>query len=155
MNLDTLLPAITTSLCGLVTGLAVGYKDELRSFLSRGTRRVDGVWRGTGKDIQLADLPPLKHPESYTIDCTFKQRGTRVTAQHIARGELTYHTTMSGTLRGDFLQLNYTFDDSNSTGGGVMLLELIGTGKELRGCFLGQRQREHGIVFGTIHLIKI
>jgi hypothetical protein len=125
MNLDTLLPAITTGAFGLVTGLAVAYKDELKSFLVRGTRRVDGVWRGTGQDIQLPNLPPLKHPESYTIDCTFKQRGRRVTAQHAARGELTYHITMSGTLRRDFLQLNYTFNDSNSTGGGVMLLELI------------------------------
>jgi hypothetical protein len=152
--MDTVLPACITGGLGLLSGLLVGYKDEIKGLLARTTRRVAGTWAGKAHDVQIPGLLHYEHPLQYEVTCHIKQRGRRVTGHFVAISDRTSHITIKGRLQGDYIIGEYRNDDNTTTDEGVAVIQFLGTGRDLRGFFIGRRIRDQGIAVGHVAMKK-
>ena len=152
----SLITAGSAVLIALVPVFTIFTKNEIRYKIKKANRSVTGCWEGKGTDQTTEGMPEYKRPESYTIKCDLHQIGSYIKGVLKATSTLNnvYITNIKGHIANSYLYLHHSYHDRNTTGSGVMLMELSPTGKELNGYVLGRRMVEHGISLTSTLLIK-
>ena len=150
----TIIAALITGIFGVIGGLLVGYREQVVGFLTRKVRSIEGVWSGTAYDIPIPGHLQYSHPLKYEVTVKITQHGKRVKVSLISKSDRNNHITVKGSLEGDYLHSSYKNDDKDIVDYGSSLIQLLGTGKDLKGYFLGRRMREEGVVFGYVELFK-
>ncbi|MEJ1396358.1 MAG: hypothetical protein RPU52_02355 [Candidatus Sedimenticola sp. (ex Thyasira tokunagai)] len=150
----TIVAALITGILGIIGGLLVGYREEVVGFFTRKVRSIEGVWSGTAYDIPIPGHLQYSHPLKYEVTAKITQHGKRVKVALTSKSDRTNHITVKGVLEGDYLNSSYKNDDKNIIDYGSSLIKLLGTGKDMKGYFLGRRMREEGVVFGYAELFK-
>jgi hypothetical protein len=150
--MDTIVAALITGFLGLVSGVLVAYRDELKEVFSAAARPVAGLWVGEANDIEVPGQKPYDVSLEYELRCEINQRGRSITGKVFADSDAHEGITLRGKLRGNYLVGEYQNDDPNALDWGAFLLFLSGTGNELTGHYLGMRMREDGVVFGRMTL---
>jgi hypothetical protein len=152
--MNEIIAAIITGLFGLVGGLAVGYRAEIKNWFARSSRKFEGTWSGKGGHLQILGVLEYKSPLEYDIRGHFSQTGQKVKGHLTVISDRTTSIEVDGEVRGDYLVGQYRNLDANTTDWGCVMARLIGTGTELQGFFLGVRMREEGMAITRVEMTK-
>lgn len=149
------IAAIVTGVLGLATGLLVGFKDEILMALRQSERDLTGLWTGTGGDIEVPPHLKYQHKLEYTIRFQLKQSGRRLSGEGTVESDRCLTQRFKGVLYdNDTIIGEYCNTDAASVDRGVVVMTVMGTGKDITGFFLGTRMRETGTAFARIELKK-
>jgi hypothetical protein len=150
---------IIAAIVGAVLGAVFAtFQDDLRNWFGSTDRRLSGLWHGTASDVSVPGHLEYEAPLSYEVQMKLDRRGRRI------RGTVTIKTSqplgvteakMQGLyVMGDFVALSYRLTDADASHFGVVILQALGTGRQMSGFFLSKKLLEQRIGFGRVELTK-
>jgi hypothetical protein len=147
----------------LGAALINSYKEELKNILSKAERPVEGVWEGTGGDIEVPGHLSYEKKLTYEVKATLKQRGGLFFGNAFITGSndqepnegRTFEVGLKGCfVNHDLIEINYKVIDGNVNHSGIFFLEILGIGTKMKGFFLAKIIYENNIGFGALELDK-
>lgn len=136
-------------------------KNIARSYDRRGTgheNRLIGMWKGTGQDLEVPGHMELEQTHTYKMKLELLREkggiaGTLFAHVHerkrtdTARVELIH-------VSGDYFTFQYLLNNPNSTHYGIMMLQLLSIGNQLKGFFLTKKAFEAKMGIGALSFEK-
>ena len=120
--------------------------------------RLIGVWKGTGKDLEVPKYLELDQTHTYKLQLELRRRdehisGTmRVTVHERKRTDEAHVELIS--ITGDYFTFQYLLTRPHASHYGVMMLNLSAIGDEMKGVFLTRKIFENKMGIGIMNFKK-
>lgn len=161
MGIDQGVAAVISGLLSFGSGLAVGYREEIKRLIrprtKAGSRDLSGRWKGKGEDLEVDSCTQFQHlnlKKINTYDMTLELDQTDA----LLTGKCEVITTV-GNLRldltgkficDDYIMFDYKASGGNNVHNGAIILYVRGDSKLMEGYFLTKRLLDVGIGFGCV-----
>jgi DNA-binding NtrC family response regulator len=120
--------------------------------------RLIGLWKGTGKDLELAGYFGLEKKHTYTLTLNLRREEGRVSGTMRA---YVHERKRADTARIELISISenyftfqYLLTNPDASHYGVMMLQLLGIGNQMKGFFLTKKVFESKIGLGFMSFKK-